>query len=201
MKGVTHRHGHGAGEETREEATEQRESDEAQGRRAAGAARRGPGAPGGPPATGREREHATTLTSDIQASDGWTGRRGRPRGERDPDTGAPTHNGAMPVPASLLDLADEWSARFKLLADPTRLRLLVALHYRGPGEATVSELAQATGVRVTTASSALQRLALAGVVRATRDGRAVRYRLVDERVHGLVHHLGGTHQTDGAPRR
>lgn len=90
-------------------------------------------------------------------------------------------------------LADEWASVFKTLSDPTRLRLLIAMHYRGPAEATVSELADATGVRVATASASLVAMADADVIEPVRQGRQVRYRLVDDQVHRLLHHLGATH--------
>ena len=93
-------------------------------------------------------------------------------------------------------LADEWAPAFKILGDPTRLRLLLAMHYRGPGVATVSELAEATGVRVPTASAALIHLTDAGTVTRTKVGREVRYSLTDPRTHSLLHHLGGTHVHD-----
>lgn len=90
-------------------------------------------------------------------------------------------------------LADDWTAVFKTLSDPTRLRLLLAMHYRGPAEATVSELADSAGVRVATASASLVSMADASVIEPVREGRVVRYRLVDDRVHKLLHHLGATH--------
>ncbi len=90
-------------------------------------------------------------------------------------------------------LADDWAPVFKTLSDPTRLRLLLAMHYRGPAEASVSDLAAATGVRVATASASLVTMADAGVIEPVRQGRVVRYRLVDDQVHRLLHHLGATH--------
>ena len=100
------------------------------------------------------------------------------------------------TPEPPVHLADEWAPAFKILGDPTRLRLLLAMHYRGPGMATVSELAQAAGVRVPTASAALIHLTDAGTVTRTKVGREVRYSLTDPRIHGLLHHLGGTHVHD-----
>lgn len=93
-------------------------------------------------------------------------------------------------------LADEWGPVFKVLGDPTRLRLLLAMHYRGPGEATVTELADMVGIRTATASAALIHMAEAGTIRPHKVGRVVRYRLTDPRIHELLHHLGGTHSHD-----
>lgn len=95
--------------------------------------------------------------------------------------------------ADLCALSDDWSETFRLLGDPTRLRLLTLLHYEGPGALSMSELAERAGVKPATASAALRLLTTAGVITATRDGRMMRYSLTDERVHRLLHHLGGTH--------
>ncbi|ANR62707.1 hypothetical protein C627_08755 [Corynebacterium glutamicum ZL-6] len=64
----------------------------------------------------------------------------------------------------------------------------------GPGEATVSELADIVGVTLPTASAALQLLADNGVVESFKEGRVTRYKLVDATTHTLLHHLGGTHR-------
>ncbi|MGP9722826.1 ArsR/SmtB family transcription factor [Corynebacterium sp. AOP40-9SA-29] len=95
--------------------------------------------------------------------------------------------------ARMRELSDDWAETFRLLGDPTRLRLLTVLHYEGPGTLSMSELAERAGVRTATASAALRLLTAAGIVTATRDGRMMRYALTDERVHRLLHHLGGTH--------
>lgn len=88
---------------------------------------------------------------------------------------------------------DDWAESFRLLGDPTRLRLLMAMHHMGPGTLSMSELADRAGVRSATASAALRLLTAAGVVTATRDGRKRRYALTDERIHRLLHLAGGTH--------
>ncbi|MDO5677013.1 MAG: metalloregulator ArsR/SmtB family transcription factor [Propionibacteriaceae bacterium] len=95
-----------------------------------------------------------------------------------------------------LDLAAEWSKLFKVLSDQTRLKLLLAMHYRGPGVATVSELALAAGVTLPTASAALVLMAEAGVIEPRRSGRTVNYALRDARIHDLLHHVGGGHEHD-----
>ncbi|MFP7365669.1 metalloregulator ArsR/SmtB family transcription factor [Corynebacterium callunae] len=93
----------------------------------------------------------------------------------------------------LMDLAQHWAPLFKLMGDRTRLSLLLAMHHRGPGEATVSELAQLVEVSLPTASAALVNLAENNIVEASKEGRVTRYHLVDEATHKLLHHLGGTH--------
>ena len=95
----------------------------------------------------------------------------------------------------LLDLADRWAGLFKLLGDPTRLRLLAVMHHRAPGTATVTDLAEATGVRVATASAALRAMEAAGVVSGERVGREVRYTLANSRIHDVLHHVGFSHDS------
>lgn len=79
-----------------------------------------------------------------------------------------------------------WADRFSLLADPKRLALLLALHRTGP--LAVSDLAIATGMNDPAVSQALRLLRAAGVVEGEKEGRVVRYRLVDEEVRGLLAH-------------
>jgi DNA-binding transcriptional ArsR family regulator len=80
----------------------------------------------------------------------------------------------------------EWSDRFSLLADPGRLALLLALHRAGP--LAVTDLAVATGIRDTAVSQALRLLRAAGVVAGERDGRVVRYHVVDQQMSVLLDH-------------
>lgn len=77
----------------------------------------------------------------------------------------------------------EAARRFALLGDPTRLGIVSVLHDRG--ECTVGEVAQATGVSVPNASQHLGRLALGGIVGRRRDGRTVRYRIVEDTIQQL----------------
>lgn len=82
-----------------------------------------------------------------------------------------------------------WVTRFALLADPTRLTLLLCIHRAG--EICVSDLAVAAGLKDTTTSQALRLLRAQGLVSAQREGRVVRYRLEDETVHALLHQVAG----------
>ncbi|GAB2502543.1 Biofilm growth-associated repressor [Corynebacterium atrinae] len=97
---------------------------------------------------------------------------------------------------STVNLAGEWAPIFKVLADPTRLKLLLSMHYHGPGAASVSDLAEDTGVRTPTASAALVHMADAGVIEPRKEGRVVYYVLTNPRIHDLLHHLGGVHAHD-----
>ncbi len=71
-----------------------------------------------------------------------------------------------------------WAGRFALLADPSRLTLLLCI--RATGEICVSDLAVAAGINDTATSQALRLLRTAGLVATRKDGRVVRYRLADE---------------------
>ena len=82
-----------------------------------------------------------------------------------------------------------WADRFSLLADANRLALLVALHRTGP--LAVSDLAIATGMNDPAVAQALRLLRAAGVVAGEKEGRVVRYRVVDADVRGLLEHCVG----------
>ncbi|QFU92279.1 metalloregulator ArsR/SmtB family transcription factor [Amycolatopsis sp. YIM 10] len=81
----------------------------------------------------------------------------------------------------------EWAERFAILADPSRLTLLVCIHYAE--EICVSDLASAAGMSDTAVSQALRLLRVHGLVTGRRSGRVVRYRLADATVHDLIHHV------------
>ncbi len=101
---------------------------------------------------------------------------------------------------------EEWARRFSVVADPSRLALLVSIHYAR--EISVTDLAAATGMTDTAVSQALRLLRAHGLVTPQRDGRVVRYRLADATVHELIHrvrpHTETAEQpaeTTGAPPR
>lgn len=73
---------------------------------------------------------------------------------------------------------------FKLLGDPTRARILYAL--LEAGELCVCDIAETVTVPESTVSHALRLLRTAGVVRARRDGRMMRYSLQDAHVRMLL---------------
>lgn len=85
----------------------------------------------------------------------------------------------------------QWARRFDLLSDPSRLRLLLSMHLR-PGS-SVGELAEAAQLSPTATSQALRILREQGWVVADRDGRIMRYRLVDDTAHRLLHFMGQRH--------
>jgi len=76
------------------------------------------------------------------------------------------------------------SQTFRLLGDPTRVRLLHAL--LETGELCVCDLAAVTGSQESAVSHALRLLRTAGVVASRRDGRNVYYRLADAHVRMIL---------------
>lgn len=72
---------------------------------------------------------------------------------------------------------------FKLLGDPTRLRIVHAL--ASTGELCVCDLAQVVDAPETSVSHALRLLRIAGVVQARRHGRMAYY-AIDDRHLGFV---------------
>jgi|SRR5689334_17335618 DNA-binding transcriptional ArsR family regulator len=81
---------------------------------------------------------------------------------------------AMGVPTTLLEQAAE---RFRLLSDPTRLRLLNELDLEN--ELPVGELAERAGVGVSNTSKHLHQLEREGIVAKRREGTTIYYRIAD----------------------
>jgi DNA-binding transcriptional ArsR family regulator len=88
----------------------------------------------------------------------------------------------MPEPAEVARVA----GRLRLLADPTRLKVLCAL---AQGESDVACLAELADAGVATVSQHLAKLRLAGIVRPERHGQHMVYELVDAGVRDLVRSL------------
>ena len=86
---------------------------------------------------------------------------------------------AMPAPAAVSELAEV----FGLLADPGRLRLLIALR---TDELCVCDLAAVCGQSESATSHALRLLRAHRVVQVRRAGRRAYYRLDDGHVRGLL---------------
>jgi DNA-binding transcriptional ArsR family regulator len=93
--------------------------------------------------------------------------------------------------AGLMDL-------FKVLANDTRLRLLHAL--ARSGELCVGDLADAIGMKPQAVSNQLQRLVDRGILGSRRDGKSIRYRIVDPCVTSLLD-LGLCLAEDSGARR
>jgi len=85
---------------------------------------------------------------------------------------------------------------FAMLADPSRLRLLLFLEVHD--KVCVSDLASEVGISESAVSHALRLLRAHGIVETSREGRWVFYSLVDEHVRILLHatleHLERDHE-------
>lgn len=79
---------------------------------------------------------------------------------------------------------DELAETFRVLADPGRLRVILAL-MEAP-EMHVGGLAEAAGLSETACSHALRLLRTAHVVKRRKVGRSVLYSLDDDHVSGLL---------------
>lgn len=88
-------------------------------------------------------------------------------------------NTQAPPLSDMAAAATEAAAALRALSNPQRLLILCKL-VEGP--ATVGALEQALGLGQAYVSQQLARLRADGVVSATRDGRAVTYRLADPRI-------------------
>ena len=84
-----------------------------------------------------------------------------------------------PLPDPLVDLI---AARFRVIGEPMRIKLLDALR---DGPATVGELTAALGTSQQNVSKHLNVLHHAGVVSRTKDGTSVHYAILDESVFAL----------------
>lgn len=78
---------------------------------------------------------------------------------------------------------EEAAGMFAALADPARLRLLILL---SAGEASVTDLAEAMGEKLTTLSARLKVLHAARLVHRQRRGKSIIYQLADDHVLALV---------------
>lgn len=80
-------------------------------------------------------------------------------------------------------LIEDVARRFSLLGDPTRLRIVRALHDHG--ESSVQEVAAATGITLANASQHLVRLHDGAIVSRRRAGKSVRYQISDPTIEAL----------------
>jgi DNA-binding transcriptional ArsR family regulator len=91
-----------------------------------------------------------------------------------------------PLPDELTALI---AARFKLLAEPTRIKILDELR---DGEASVHELALAVGTTQQNVSKHLGALAAAGVVGRRKEGNFVYHRVIDDSIWQLCNAVCGS---------
>jgi len=74
---------------------------------------------------------------------------------------------------------------FKVLTDPTRLKILYALE---AGELCVFDLSVSTGASVSSVSHHLAALKKERLVKARRDGRIIYYSLDDDHIHSIINY-------------
>jgi ArsR family transcriptional regulator len=86
--------------------------------------------------------------------------------------------------------AEQLAAAFKVIADPTRLRLISLLASKPNAEACVCDLVEPVGLSQPTVSHHLKVLYDAGLLGRTRRGTWIYYRLLPERLHALRDALG-----------
>ena len=86
------------------------------------------------------------------------------------------------------DLAELIARRFRLLAEPTRIKLLDRLR---DGEATVNQLSEELGASQQNVSKHLAVLADAGIVGRRKDGNRVYHRIVDDSVLAICEEVCG----------
>lgn len=87
------------------------------------------------------------------------------------------------------DVVELIARRFRIMADPTRIKLLD--HLRN-GEASVKELTEAVGSTPQNVSKHLSALTDAGIVGRRKEGNSSRYRVVDEGVYRLCEDVCGS---------
>lgn len=92
---------------------------------------------------------------------------------------------------------DAAAETLKLLADPTRLRIVWALLH---GEHSVNDLAGHVGGRPAAVSQHLAKLRLAGLVRTRRAGNRIFYAAENEHIERLAHEalMQADHLVSGA---
>ena len=78
---------------------------------------------------------------------------------------------------------DALAAFYKVMADNTRLRLLMALEH---GELCATDLANVTNMSRSAVSHQLKSLKEAHLVRARKEGKTVYYELDDEHIHKVL---------------
>jgi DNA-binding transcriptional ArsR family regulator len=88
--------------------------------------------------------------------------------------------------SSQADAADLAARFFRVLGDPTRLRLLTLLLDAATGEHSVGELVTALEVPQSRVSTHLGCLRWCGLVQTRREGKQVYYRVADPRIRDLL---------------
>lgn len=101
----------------------------------------------------------------------------------------------LPVDLSLsLTDVESIAETFRVLGDPTRIRILDAL---GPGELCVNEIADAVRMSESAVSHQLRLLRTMRLVRVRREGRLAYYAVDDQHILELLHQVR-THVRESA---
>ena len=90
-----------------------------------------------------------------------------------------------PIPAELAELIAQ---RFRVIGDPTRIRIL---DYLRDGERSVGEITDALGTSQQNASKHLGVLLQAGIVTRRKEGTSALYRVADPGVYELCEQVCG----------
>jgi DNA-binding transcriptional ArsR family regulator len=90
-----------------------------------------------------------------------------------------------PRPAAQLDMAgaSELAEVFRLMGDPSRLRIILAC---SDGPICVGDIAQQLGLPQSLVSHHLRLLRAARLVRADRRGKQIHYRLADDHISCVI---------------
>lgn len=91
-----------------------------------------------------------------------------------------------PLPDPLVELIAQ---RFRLLGEPSRVKLLDALRH---GPSTAAELQAATGASQQNVSKHLAMLVDAGMVRRVKDGTRAFFSIADDTLFDLCEHVCGS---------
>ncbi len=98
--------------------------------------------------------------------------------------GVPAHrHGAVMAPPWSEEAFETAAGLFRAVGDPERLRMLAIL---ARGERCVTELAEAVGASLSTASQRLRVLRGEGLLQRRRDGKHIYYSLADDHVSELI---------------
>lgn len=95
---------------------------------------------------------------------------------------------------TVADHVETVAATFRVLGDPTRVRILEAL---GSRELCVGDLAKQVGISESAVSHQLRLLRTMRLVRARREGRQAYYAVDDHHILELLHQVR-THVEEGA---
>jgi ArsR family transcriptional regulator len=110
----------------------------------------------------------------------------------------PTRRTVMPRKKMTDATFDQVAQRFRVLSDPTRLRIL---YHIGTEELTVNDIVERTGGSQSNISKHLSTLSAQGLVTRRRQGTSVFYSVADPSIFDLCDQVCGGIERDLATRR